>query len=82
MGNCFLMGQGYVYFIVLSPSGFQVSVEPYDAVYVSQSLLPALVDFWHNQVVPAFEERDRMGRDRAPVGWIPSAVRKRAAVAV
>ena len=48
-----------------------VSVRP-SPVYVSQSLLPSLLDFWHQQVVPAFEERDQLGRERAPVGWVPS----------
>jgi hypothetical protein len=37
---------------------------------MSQSLLPSLVDFWHNHVVPAFEERDRLPK-APPVGWIP-----------
>ena len=73
MGNCFLMGLGYVYFVVMANSGLQVNVEPYDPVYVSQSLLPSLLDFWHNHVIPAFEERDKMGKDRAPVGWIPAS---------
>ena len=66
------MGLGYIYFIVLSPTGIQVSVEPYDPVYVTQSLLPALVDFWHNHVLPAFEERDRMGIENVGVVWIPA----------
>jgi hypothetical protein len=75
-GNAFLMGCGWIYFVVLSPSGFQVTVEPYDPVYVAQSLLPCLVDFWKNQVLPAFEERDR---ERCDVGWVPSQKQKRAA---
>jgi hypothetical protein len=77
MGNAYLMGLGYVYFIVLAPNGFQVTVEPYDPVYVTQSLLPSLVDFWHQQVLPALEERDLVGKDNVPVGWIPSFARKR-----
>ena len=43
-----------------------------DPVYVNQSLLPALVEFWHASVLPAFEERDRC-LDGVPVGWIPGA---------
>ena len=76
-GNAHLMGLGFVYFIVLSPSGFHVIVEPYDPVYVTQSLLPSLLDFWHQQVLPAFEERDQLGRDNVPTGWIPAFARKR-----
>lgn len=38
-----------------------------DPVYVTQSLLPSLLDFWHKRVtglgrpppIPAFQERDR-----------------------
>jgi hypothetical protein len=60
---------------VLAPSGFQVTVEPYDPVYVTQSLLPTLIDFWTQQVLPAFEERDQM--DHVPVGWIPTSARRR-----
>lgn len=48
--------------------------EPYDPVYVAQSLLPCLVDFWKNHVLPAFEERDRSHCD---VGWVPSQKQKR-----
>ena len=76
-GNAPLMGLGFVYFIVLSPSGFHVIVEPYDPVYVTQSLLPNLLDFWHQQVLPAFEERDQLGKDNVPIGWIPAFARKR-----
>lgn len=35
-GNAYLMGLGYIYFVVLSPSGIQVTVEPYDPVYVAR----------------------------------------------
>ena len=49
---------------------------PYDPVYVTQSLLPTLIDFWNQQVLPAFEERDQIGRDNLPVGWVPSKKRK------
>ena len=76
-GNAWLMGLSVVYFVVLSPSGFQVSVEPYDPVYMTQSLLPALLDFWNQQVLPAFEERDQIGRENVPVGWIPAGARRR-----
>jgi hypothetical protein len=106
------MGLGYIYFVVLSPTGIQVIVEPYDPVYVThldgrscpssrsfdrtgarfrppgtQSLLPALVDFWHNHVLPAFEERDRVGVESVGMGWIPADAtsaggRKRTAAAL
>ena len=72
MGNSFLMGLGFVYFVVLSPSGYQVTVEPYDPVYVTQSLLPTLIEFWNKQVLPAFEERDQLGPENVPIGWVPS----------
>lgn len=82
------MGLGYIYFVVLSPSGFQVIVEPYaqaialrlpvpDPVYVTQSLLPSLVHFWYQVVLPAFEERDVLGKDNLVVGWLPPTARKR-----
>ena len=71
------MGLSFVYFVVLSPSGFQVTVEPYDPVYVTQSLLPSLLEFWEQNVIPALEERDRLGKDNVPVGWVPSFLRKR-----
>jgi hypothetical protein len=35
------MGLSFVYFVVLAPSAYQMTVEPYDPVYVTQSLLPA-----------------------------------------
>lgn len=76
-GNAWLMGLSFVYFVVLAPSGYQVTVEPYDPVYVTQSLLPALIDFWTHQVVPAFEERDQMGKEKVPIGWIPACARRR-----
>lgn len=40
-------------------------------MYMMQQLLPSLVDFWHNMVVPAFEQRDRMGMESVQFGWIP-----------
>lgn len=80
MGNAWLMGLSFVYFVVLSPSGFQVTVEPYDPVYVTQSLLPSLLEFWEHHVIPALEERDRLGKDNVPVGWVPPFLRKRRSV--
>lgn len=57
------------------------SWRPYDALYVTQQLLPNLVDFWQHSVLPAFVERDRIGPDGVYVGWIPpeSGGRKRTA---
>lgn len=66
----------------------QVTIEHFDPVYVNrtglrpsvtqachQSLLPSLLDFWHHQVLPAFEERDRLGSGGAlpPTGWVPES---------
>ena len=85
-----------MYFVVLAPSGFSVTVEPYDEEratfccvrkctcpdYVQSSLLPALLDFWTDHLVPAFEEREaRSATEQVPVGWVPAkvgATRKRA----
>ena len=67
------MGFSRVYFAVLAPIGLQVQIIPYDALYVTQHLLPSLVDFWSNQVLPAFAERDRLGPDGVYVGWLPEA---------
>lgn len=47
--------------------------------HVNQQLLPALVDFWQSQVLPAFDERDSLPRDQVPPGWTPAPARKRAA---
>ena len=58
--NAFLMGLHSIYFVVLSPTGFSVTVEPYDDHYARSSLLPALLNFWHNHVVPAFREREAL----------------------
>jgi hypothetical protein len=74
-GNAFLMGTGLIYFVVLAPSGVQITVEPYDPAYVTQSLLPSLVDFWENSVLSAFEERDGGCYE---VGWLPSKRPRRA----
>ena len=71
------MGLGYIYFVVLSPTGFQVTVEAYDPIYVTQSLLPSLLHFWNHIVLPAFEERDSLGKDNVSVGWVPTFVRKK-----
>jgi hypothetical protein len=60
-----------IYFVVLAPSGFQVTREPYDSHYVTSSLLPSLEDFWTGIVLPAFEERDNIGLERLYLGWIP-----------
>ena len=89
-GNAWLMGLGYIYFVVFAPSGFHVVVEPYtqgfpcwgapvrDPVYVNQQLLPALVSFWKTQVLPAFDQRDSMPPDQVAPGWMPPCPRKHA----
>lgn len=71
--------RGLVYFVCLSPTGYHVQAVDYDPVYVTQQLLPSLVDFWHNMVVPAFEQRDRMGMDGVQFGWIPEHIAAAAA---
>jgi hypothetical protein len=40
-------------------------------MYVTQQLLPNLVNFWQQSVLPAFAERDRIGSGGVYVGWIP-----------
>lgn len=78
MGNCHIMGLSQVFFAVLAPTGLQIQKIPYDGLYVTQHLLPSLVDFWCNQVVPAFAERDRLGPDGVYIGWLPEeSARKR-----
>lgn len=74
-GNAWLIGLRGTYFVVLSPTGFGVTVVPQDAGYIAQQLLPALVDFWHNTVVPAFRQRDTLGGDGGVYfGWLPDEV--------
>lgn len=74
--NMWLMGLGMCYFVVLSPSGYHVTIEPYDAVYTTQSLLQSLISFWHDKVLPAFEERDSMDKGKLYIGWLPNAKRR------
>ena len=79
-GNMHIMGLGYCYFIVLAPTGYQVILEPYDPIYTCQSLLPSLQRYWFDVVLPAFDERDRLGKENVFPGWLPcvqSAKRKR-----
>lgn len=71
-GNCWLLGLETIYFLVLTPSGFQVSVDTYDPTYTTQSLVPSLVNFWRDVVIPAFRERDRIGHENVSVGWLPN----------
>ena len=71
-----MMGLGMCYFVVLSPSGMFITTEVYDAVYTTQSLLQSLLKFWHYRVIPAFEERDHIEKDKVFVGWIPSKKRE------
>jgi hypothetical protein len=73
------MGFSLVYFVVLAPTGLQIQTVPYDKQYVNQTLLPNLIDFWHNHVLPAFAERDSLGPDGVYPGWIPDSIRKRTA---
>jgi hypothetical protein len=68
-----------VYFVVLAPTGLQIQTVPYDKQYVNQTLLPNLIDFLHNHVLPAFAERDSLGPDVVYPGWIPDSIRKRTA---
>lgn len=65
--------------MVLSPTGYHVQVLDYDPVYATQQLLPSLVDFWHNLVLPSFEQRDRIGIDHTYFGWIPEHIANAAA---
>lgn len=41
-----MMGLGQCYFVVLTPSGFQVILEPLDVAYCTQHLVPALDRFF------------------------------------
>lgn len=76
-GNAYLMGlQNTMYFVVLSPSGFEVTLVPYDSEYCERSLIPCLVDFWTHTVLPAFEARDVAG-STVDFGWLPQTTRKR-----
>lgn len=91
-GNMFMMGMGQCYFVVLSPTGFQVVLEPLDAIYCSQILFPALERFClganapagfpplspfaersprprFDVVLPAFDERDALGKENVYPGW-------------
>ena len=83
-GNMRMMGLGRCYFVVLSPTGYQVQTEPLDEAYTDASLFPALDHFFrcagraapghpprHRTVLPALEERDGLpSEDRRP-GWMP-----------
>lgn len=71
-GNCWLLGLATIYFLVLTPTGFQVSIDTYDPTYTTQSLVPSLVHFWRHVVLPAFRERDEIGCENVPIGWMPS----------
>ena len=73
MGNCYLMGLGFVYFVVLSPSGYEVTVEPVDPCYTAQ-LVDRLQCYWHDEVITAFEQRDELLRTNpgaVTFGWLP-----------
>ena len=51
-GNMRMMGLGLCYFVVLSPSGYQVQVEPLDLVYTDRSLFPSLDRFCNAMLDP------------------------------
>ena len=70
-GNMHIMGLGLCYFVVLAPTGYHVIVEPYDPIYTCQSLLPSLHRYWFESVIPAFEERDQLGKENVYPGWLP-----------
>lgn len=44
-GNMAMMGLGLCYFVVLSPTGYHVQIEPYDEAYCHSSLFPCLDRF-------------------------------------
>lgn len=46
MGNMWMMGLSQCYFVVLTPSGFQVIVEPLDVEYCTHRLVPTLDGFF------------------------------------
>jgi len=75
--NMWLMGLAFCYFLVLTPTGFQVIIEHFDPSYTTQGLIPNLVRFWKDVVLPAFHERDQLGRDNVQTGWLPSETSKR-----
>lgn len=54
-GNMHIMGLGHTIFLVLSPSGYRVTVVPYDAAYCNDLLMPALEGFWLNVLRPGLE---------------------------
>ena len=56
-GNMYLMGMADCLFVVLTPSGYQVVVVPYDSDFVD-TLVQKLDDFWHHQVKPALQNDD------------------------
>jgi hypothetical protein len=75
-----LMGASFTFFVVLCPSGVQILLEPFDALYTTESLVPSLVRFWEDAVLPAFAERDARGADNVYVGWVPTSAAAAAAV--
>lgn len=40
-----MMGMGQCYFVVLSPTGYHVQIEPFDPDYCNERLFPALERF-------------------------------------
>lgn len=67
------MGLGATFFVVLSPTGYEVTVVPFDALYTTQ-LVSTLSEFWDRQVIPAFRARDEIIRQDPsliPFGWLP-----------
>ena len=51
-GNMYMMGLGQCYFVVLSPSGYHVQIEPLDLSYCEGSLFPSLERFCRVPVRP------------------------------
>lgn len=55
-GNMHLMGMQYCLFMVLSPSGYQISEVPYDATFCERFLMPSLITNWETLVRPSIEK--------------------------
>ena len=83
-----MMCLGRCYFVVLTPTGYHIQIEPYDPSYTEASLIPCLERFWHQSVLPAFQKRDELdagescpdgiSRDavRCYPGWVPPAAKR------
>lgn len=72
IGNCNLIGLQGCFFFVLSPTGWQLTYMPNNALYWANRLQPVLCEYYTKVVLPAIEQQHAR---ELPLGTIPLDIR-------